>query len=1835
MRKITVRTLVLAAALALTGTAARSQVVVTASAGVMGPTMYPTLSAAIADVNAGLPQGIIGIGIMSNVTETGPVVLNASGAGAAVYTQLTIAPIADGVTISGPTTTGRGLIELNGADNVFIDGDNPNTAGTNRNLTITNTAANTVLRTSVIRLATSSLITNCDNVTIRNLNINGSGTGRNISSVTSETLTFGIVVSGNASTATTTTVPANLTAAATMASGQTAANLLITNNSVQTASRGIAVNGAATTNAPGLVISNNTVGNATAGAADQVWCMGITAQGSSNGVISGNIIYLEGFAQSSTVNKGIDIGTVNANGTFTIERNEIRRVSNLDAGTWPAVGINIAGGTGHVIRNNFISGLVNSMTSGTGAFGETYGCYGIRIAGGTGHQVIYNTVHLNGAIPGTTSTNITSCFVITLTSITGCTVQNNVFSNQMTGGNLTAQNMRHTCLLLPAGITSGMNLTINNNRYYQGGTTGSTIGQNGFVSGSSTDYLSADFNPAVITPAANMRSYTSTFTAAGTNDNASAASAAAPPMISATNLHVNLASPGAPALDGTAAVIAGTTNDFDLDVRSVSTPDIGADEFILSACVSASGGTISPSSVSTCAGQSVTMTSTGATSGGGITYQWMVGSTSGGPYVNVSGGFGANTTSYTTAALTAGTYYYVLQTTCSSGPVTGLSNEVTVVVNANPTVGVTPASSTYCTGGPGIALSATGAIAYAWTPSAGLSATTGANVTATPTVSTMYTVTGVNAAGCFGQANASVTVAASPTVTATATPSVICTGGNSQLLATANAPAYNVSSIAYAPTVGTGTSAVTGDDAMSAPITLPFSFNFYGTAYTQVNVCTNGFVQLGTSSASTTVYGAAMPTAANPNTIIAAVFSDLNIASPGQIVTYTTGVSPNQVFTIHYNNCQFYNSAFFPAVSGNINCQIQLFETSNIVEIHVGDVTGASSTTANKALGIEDATGTNAVSPATRNFVNWNVSTPEAWRFTPTTFAYSWNPGTFLSATNISNPMATGATASTNYTVTVTSNSGCTGTASAGFTVGAVLSTTSNITPSSTVCEGTTVTFNGGATGGGAPYTYSWTGPNSFSSTAQNPTLVTTTAASGTYVLTVTDACTTVSTTSVTLTVNANPGVAVTPTSGLFCTGSPAVTLNASGALTFNWAPSAGLTATTGSSVDASPSSSTTYTVIGTDGNGCTASATTAITSSVPPSGVSASASMSTICAGDTVDLMSTANTTATPLSQDFSSLGGWTVVNDPGSSAATYWMSQASPFNLIAGSLSFTNFSTVNGGNFYMSNSDAGGSGSTTNTQLISPVFSTMGMTSANLTFEHIYQRWASGDVTVAVDISIDGGATWNVLQAYTSDQGTVTANSQATAAANISLATYLNQPNLRIRYNYVAVWGYYWIVDNVVVSGAMAPSFSWSSSPANFTSSIQNPTDVIPAGTTDYIVTVSNAAGCTTRDTVTVNVNALPNVVANATATAVCMNDAVTFTGSGATTYTWTGGVADNVPYTPSVTDSYTVTGTDANGCVNTDNITVTVNALPSVAVNATATTVCMNDAVTFTGSGATTYTWDNGVTDGVPYTPAATATYVVTGTDANGCMNTDSVTVNVNALPAVTANASASAVCAGDSVTVMGGGAAMYSWDNGVTDNVPFALTATTTYIVTGTDANGCVNMDTITIMANVATGSLSLPMDTVCQSVGTITLSGETPAGGMWSGPGVIGNTFDPMTSGLGMIGITYMFTDSNGCSGSVVDSVLVDICLGTTAPAAVTTGVNIYPNPNEGQFIIQLSAVPNTPVKVELTNELGQVIDAFTMTGTTKEMNIMQLEGGVYFIRVTEGSNVTVHRVVKQ
>ncbi len=233
--------------------------------------------------------------------------------------------------------------------------------------------------------------------------------------------------------------------------------------------------------------------------------------------------------------------------------------------------------------------------------------------------------------------------------------------------------------------------------------------------------------------------------------------------------------------------------------------------------------------------------------------------------------------------------------------------------------------------------------------------------------------------------------------------------------------------------------------------------------------------------------------------------------------------------------------------------------------------------------------------------------------------------------------------------------------------------------------------------------------------------------------------------------------------------------------------------------------------------------------------------------------------------------------------------------------------------------------------------------------------------------------------------------------------------------------------------------------------------------------VITVTPALNVCVGSPITFNItiNPLPAIDAGLPQ-AVCAGTNVTLTASGGTSYTWDNGVTNNTSFTPSATNSYTATGTDINGCQNTDIVTVTVNPLPVVNAGQDQT-LCIGASTTLTATGGTgnTYSWNNGINDGVSFTPNTTQTYTVTAVDGNNCQNTDQVTVTVNPLPTINAGADQS-ICAGATIILTGSGGTTYTWTNGANNGQAFTPNVgSNTYTVTGTDANGCVNTDDITI------------------------------------------------------------------------------------------------------------------------------------------------------------------------
>jgi gliding motility-associated-like protein len=195
----------------------------------------------------------------------------------------------------------------------------------------------------------------------------------------------------------------------------------------------------------------------------------------------------------------------------------------------------------------------------------------------------------------------------------------------------------------------------------------------------------------------------------------------------------------------------------------------------------------------------------------------------------------------------------------------------------------------------------------------------------------------------------------------------------------------------------------------------------------------------------------------------------------------------------------------------------------------------------------------------------------------------------------------------------------------------------------------------------------------------------------------------------------------------------------------------------------------------------------------------------------------------------------------------------------------------------------------------------------------------------------------------------------------------------------------------NQVTLSGSGGSNYNWSGG-------INNNTPFVPSNSQDYVLTALSSNGCLGTDTVSVTVNSGVGISAGIDTT-VCQGDQVTLSGSGGSNYNWNGGINNNTAFVPANSQDYVLTALSSNGCLGTDTVSVTVNPRPLVSAG-NDQSICEGDNVTLTASGAETYSWSNGILDGVAFGPPfGTTTYTLTGIGENGCIDTDEVVVTSN--------------------------------------------------------------------------------------------------------------------------------------------------------------------------------------------------------------------------------------------
>jgi hypothetical protein len=420
---------------------------------------------------------------------------------------------------------------------------------------------------------------------------------------------------------------------------------------------------------------------------------------------------------------------------------------------------------------------------------------------------------------------------------------------------------------------------------------------------------------------------------------------------------------------------------------------------------------------------------------------------------------------------------------------------------------------------------------------------------------------------------------------------------------------------------------------------------------------------------------------------------------------------------------------------------------------------------------------------------------------------------------------------------------------------------------------------------------------------------------------------------------------------------------------------------------------------------------------------------------------------------------------------------------------------------------------------------------------------------------------------------------------------------------------------------SGSGADTYTW-------TGSINDAVAFAPAASGSYTVTGTNTlTGCTNTAAAAVTVNTLPIVSSSITNSFICEGTSITVNGSGADTYTWSGGVTDNVAFTPMITSSYTVTGTNTlTGCTST-NVSVqsvTVNANP--VLTAPSGVICNGGSFTITPSGAATYTISGGNN---VVSPSSTANYTITGTSAEGCLGS-AIEVTVSVQSQLTVSISGpSAICNGQAANLTANGASTYSWNTGATTNaIAPTPTTTTTYSVIGASGS-CSDSTTVTINVNPnPTVSAVSNMSMICvgQSA-TLTASGASTY--TWNTTATGASLVDSPT-----ITVTYTVTgeDANGCTAMAIIQQSVSACTSVTStPVGKETLMKVYPNPGSGFATMELYA----DSKVIVVNVLGAVISNETHTAGTHNLNISQCANGIYFVQVIHNGQSQIIKLIKE
>lgn len=334
------------------------------------------------------------------------------------------------------------------------------------------------------------------------------------------------------------------------------------------------------------------------------------------------------------------------------------------------------------------------------------------------------------------------------------------------------------------------------------------------------------------------------------------------------------------------------------------------------------------------------------------------------------------------------------------------------------------------------------------------------------------------------------------------------------------------------------------------------------------------------------------------------------------------------------------------------------------------------------------------------------------------------------------------------------------------------------------------------------------------------------------------------------------------------------------------------------------------------------------------------------------------------------------------------------------------------------------------------------------------------------------------------------------------------------------------------------------------------------------------------------------------------------------------------DSIVVNPTVTTTYYVRA--EGGCVQGACQLYTILVTPAVPVIIASgpTTFCQGDSIMLDAGSFTSYSWSTGATTQT-INVNTSGTYSVVVTNANGCTGATSQVVTVNPLPTVNINGNTT-ICSGTNTTLTASGGVTYTWsNNSTTSAITVSPTSTTTYSVVATDANGCTNSSSVTVTVN------------------------QSPS---------VGTTTNVLTITASQNGATYQWINCNGnvaingatnqsytatANGQYAVIVTLNGCTDTSACVTINNvsanevnltpeQVEVYPNPSNGQFVIDITTFGTANTVVKIMDELGKIVfnqNIEIVNGKNKtNVDLSQLAKGNYYVQVSSAQGLITKKV---